>query len=337
MKKACSVIMCLILVLTMQFAVFAENVNLSTIVPDSHEITITFNEGGYVLHSGRRMTSGDKIIVNRFDGVTLDIIAKPDAHLESVFVNGEDVTAQVVNGQLKLENVVTDVDINFVFIDCNDPSVTDDPCARMSLKGKVYKGEDVMPSAKLEFDFGEFEAKADKKGAYKLDEIKDGRHTVSIYDKDENLAGEQAFVISVSDTATEVSVVTLDDGIRIVTVPKDTSELWLNFVVNADGSVDKITVSDWLKNHSSSDTLEDFSNLEEPTPTPTPDPEPTPKPDKNKGDIIKDHPIISKTGALIKENLVATFVLALDGLFILFFILWRKKRKDKEDEGAKVN
>ena len=36
MKKACSVIMCLILVLTMQFAVFAENVNLSTIVPDSH-------------------------------------------------------------------------------------------------------------------------------------------------------------------------------------------------------------------------------------------------------------------------------------------------------------
>ena len=31
---------------------------------------------------------------------------------------------------------------------------------------------------------------------------------------------------------------------------------------NADGSVDKITVSDWLKNHSSSDTLEDFSNLE---------------------------------------------------------------------------
>ena len=322
MKKACSVIMCLILVLTMQFAVFAENVNLSTIVPDSHEITITFNEGGYVLHSGRRMTSGDKIIVNRFDGVTLDIIAKPDAHLESVFVNGEDVTAQVVNGQLKLENVVTDVDINFVFIDCNDPSVTDDPCARMSLKGKVYKGEDVMPSAKLEFDFGEFEAKADKKGAYKLDEIKDGRHTVSIYDKDENLAGEQAFVISVSDTATEASVVTLDDGTRIVTVPKDISELWLDFVVNTDGSVDIIPSG---------------PDGEDPTPTPTPDPTPTPEPDKDKGDIIKDHPIISKTGALIKENLVATFVLALDGLFILFFILWRKKRKDKEDEGEKVN
>lgn len=322
MKKACSVIMCLILVLTMQLAVFAENMNLSTIVPDSHEITVTFNEGGYVLHSGRRMTSGDKIIVNRFDGVTLDIIAKPDAHLESVFVNGEDVAAQVVNGQLKLENVVTDVDINFVFIECNDPSVTDDPCVRMSLKGKVYKGENVMPSAKLEFDFGEFEAKADKKGAYKLDEIKDGRHTVSIYDKDENLAGEQAFVISVSDTATEASVVTLDDGTRIVTVPKDISELWLDFVVNTDGSVDIIPSG---------------PDGEDPTPTPTPDSTPTPEPDKDNGDIIKDHPIISKTGALIKENLVATFVLALDGLFILFFILWRKKRKDEEDEGEKVN
>ena len=30
---------------------------------------------------------------------------------------------------------------------------------------------------------------------------------------------------------------------------------------NADGSVDKITVSDWLKNHGRSDALEDFSNL----------------------------------------------------------------------------
>lgn len=320
MKKACSVIMCLILVLTMQFAVFAENMNLSTIVPDSHEITVTFNEGGYVLHSGRRMTSGDKIIVTRFDGVTLDIIAKPDAHLKAVFVNGENVTAQVVNGQLKLENVATDIDVNFVFIECNDPSVTDDPCVRMSLKGKVYKGEDLMPSAKLEFDFGEFDTTADKKGAYKLDEIKDGRHTVSIYDKDENLAGKQEFVISVSDTATEVSGVTLDDGTRIVTVPKDTSELWLNFVVNADGSVDIIP-----------------SGPDGEEPTPTPDPTPTPEPDKDKGGIIKDHPIISKTGAFIKENLVATFVLALDGLFILFFILWRRSRKDEEDEGAKVN
>ena len=91
---------------------------------------------------------------------------------------------------------------------------------------------------------------------------------------------------------------------------------------NADGSVDIIPSG---------------PDGEEPTPTPTPDPTPTPEPDKDKGDIIKDHPIISKTGALIKENLVATFVLALDGLFILFFILWRKKRKDEEDEGAKVN
>ena len=46
---------------------------------------------------------------------------------------------------------------------------------------------------------------------------------------------------------------------------KDTKEdksetVYVN--ANADGSVDKITVSDWLKNHNGSDTLEDFSNLE---------------------------------------------------------------------------
>ena len=321
MKKACSVIMCLILVLTMQFAVFAEDMNLKTVVPDSHEITVTFNEGGYVLHSGRRMESGDKIIVNRFDSVTLEVITKPDAHLEAVYVNGEDVTAQMQYGKLVLEDISSDMDVNFVFCKCDDPSVDEDPCVRMKLNGKVYKGEDIMPEARLEFDFGEFETVADKKGAYKLDEIKDGRHTVSIYDKDGTLAGEQSFVIDVSDTATEVTVVTLDDGTRIVTVPKGTSELWLDFVVNADGTVNIIPSG---------------PDGDEPTPTP---PAPTPEPgndDKDIGKIIKDSPIISRTGALIKENIVAAFVLALDGLFILFFVLWRRKRRDDEDEGAKV-
>ncbi len=315
MKKACSVIMCLILVLTMQFAVFAEDVNLKTVVPDSHEITVTFNDGGYVLHSGRQMESGDKIIVNRFDSVTLEIIAKPDAHLEAVYVNGEDVTSQMKYGSLTLENVSTDIDVNFVFCECDDPSIDDDPCNRMALSGNVYKGEDKMPKAKLQFDFGELEATADKDGAYKLDEIKDGRHTVSIYDKDGVLTGEQGFVIEVSDTAAEVTVVKLDDGTRLVTVPKNTSELKLDFIVNDDGSIDIVP--------SKTD--------DEPVPTPQPD-----KGDKDIGEKIKNSPVISKTGELIRENTVAAIVIALDGLFILFFVLWRRKRRDDEDEGAKV-
>lgn len=321
MKKACSVIMCLILILTVQLAAFAEDMNLKTVVPDSHEITVTFNEGGYVLHSGRRMDSGDRIIVNRFDGVTLEVIAKPEAHLEAVYVNGEDVTAQMEHGKLTLENVSSDIDVNFVFCECDDPNIEEDPCVRMKLSGKVYKGDAIMPKARLEFDFGELEATADKDGAYKLDEIKDGRHTVSIYDKDGALAGEQSFAVEVSDTATQVTVVKLDDGTQIVTVPRGASELWLDFVVNADGTID-ITPSG--------------PDGDEPTPTP---PAPTPEPgndDKDIGKIIKDSPVISRTGALIKENIAAAFVLALDGLFILFFVLWRRKRRDDEDEGAKV-
>ena len=315
MKKACSVIMCLILVLTMQLASFAEDMNLKTVVPDSHEITVTFNDGGYVLYSGRQLESGDKIIVNRFDGITLEIIAKSDSHFEAVYINGEDATSQMKYGSLTLENVSTDIDVNFVFCECDDPSIDEDPCVRMKLSGNVYMGEDKMPEAKLQFDFGELEATADKDGAYKLDEIKDGRHTVSIYDKNGELAGEQSFVIEVSDTATEVTVVKLDDGTRLVTVPKNSSELYLDFIVNADGSIDIVP------------TRTD----DEPIPTPEPD-----KGNKDIGNIIKNSPVISKTGELIRENTVAAIILALDGLFILFFILWRKKRRDDEDEGAKV-
>ena len=202
-----------------------------------------------------------------------------------------------------------------MFCECDDPSIDEDPCVRMKLSGNVYMGEDKMPEAKLQFDFGELEATADKDGAYKLDEIKDGRHTVSIYDKNGELAGEQSFVIEVSDTATEVTVVKLDDGTRLVTVPKNSSELYLDFIVNADGSIDIVP------------TRTD----DEPIPTPEPD-----KGNKDIGNIIKNSPVISKTGELIRENTVAAIILALDGLFILFFILWRKKRRDDEDEGAKV-
>ena len=51
MKKACSVLLSVLLIFTMQLCVFAEageigKTQLKTVVPNTHEITVTYNDGG---------------------------------------------------------------------------------------------------------------------------------------------------------------------------------------------------------------------------------------------------------------------------------------------------
>lgn len=54
MKKACSVLLSVLLIFTMQLCVFAEageigKTQLKTVVPNTHEITVTYNDGGMSL------------------------------------------------------------------------------------------------------------------------------------------------------------------------------------------------------------------------------------------------------------------------------------------------
>ena len=184
----------------------------------------------------------------------------------------------------------------------------------MAMSGHVYHGEDdPMPGAKLVFDLGEFEATADEDGAYRVDVIKDGYHTVSIYDKDGNLAGEEGFSVTVSDSATEMTVVRLANGTQLVTVPAGTKQIYLNFVVQDDGSI----------------VLQPDEAPTEPVPE-----EPTTTPDDG-GKTDTNIPIISQTGAILRENPVLAAVLFVFAAFLILLpILRRKKDDEAEDETA---
>jgi hypothetical protein len=182
----------------------------------------------------------------------------------------------------------------------------------MAMSGHVYHGEDdPMPGAQLVFDLGEFEATADEDGAYRVDVIKDGYHTVSIYDKDGNLAGEEGFSVTVSDSATEMTVVRLANGTQLVTVPAGTKQIYLNFVVQDDGSI--------------------LLQPDEAPTAPVPQ-EPTTTP-AGTGNPILDNPVISKTGAILRENPVLAAVLFVFAAFLILLpILRRKKDDEAEDE-----
>ena len=344
MKKVASVFLALLLCFGIQLGAFADSATLKTVVPDTHEITVAYNDGGYVLRDGSVVQNGAAFSVARFDSLRFDVIAKMDSHLKSVRINGQDVTDQLAYGQLTIASVNTDMHIVFTFEKCADAEnptdpdepttdpdepTTDpdepttepgggdhhgDPCIRMAMSGHVYHGEDdPMPGAKLVFDLGEFEATADEDGAYRVDVIKDGYHTVSIYDKDGNLAGEEGFSVTVSDSATEMTVVRLANGTQLVTVPAGTKQIYLNFVVQDDGSI--------------------LLQPDEAPTAPVPE-EPTTTPDDG-GKTDTNIPIISQTGAILRENPVLAAVLFVFAAFLILLpILRRKKDDEAEDETA---
>ncbi len=313
MKKACSAVLALLLCCAMQLGAFGlGSVEVSTVVPGEHEITVTYNEGGYILYEGEILPSGTTLTVERFDDVTLSVICQAEDHLQSVTVNGEDVTDQMLYGQLTLSDVHTDVDVMFTFQACadakpldpsdpeydpEDPNKGADECVHYALSGGVYRGDKPYPNAGLVFDFGEIETAANEDGEYAVDDIKDGYHTVTIYDPDGTVAGTANFSVTESETATEVTVTKLPDGTQLVTVPAGTESILLDFVVNDDGTV----------------TLVPGTEPEVP---------------------ITENPIIIQTGALIREYPVAagaTLVLIFGGIPFLFFLLRRKKKQEEEN------
>lgn len=127
MKKACSMLLSVLLIFTMQLCVFAEageigKTQLKTVVPSTHEITVTYNDGGYVLKDGNLIASGAKFAVDRFDSLSLGAVAKLDSHLERVTVNGKDYTGKLQYGMLRFDSVTTDMNIVFTFKKCFGPT-----------------------------------------------------------------------------------------------------------------------------------------------------------------------------------------------------------------------
>lgn len=311
MKKAYSVLLCVLLCFALQIGVFAADMELRTVVPGQHEITVTYNEGGYVLYEDEVVPSGTTIIVPRHGAITLEIICGADCHIETVTVNDEDVTDQLVHGELPLQNVYTDLNIVFGFADCN-PGIPNpdehDPCHRFALQGGVYSGDrdTPLPNASMIFDFGEIETVSDRDGQYSIPVIKDGRHRVEIKNSEGVIVGIESFVIEVRADAAEITVETLEDGTQVVVVPEETELADLDFIVNPDGSV---TILPGI-------------------PAPSADEPPS------IGEIIKDNPVIIQTGALIRENPTEAAVLFGFAFFLLLFLLFarRRKRDDEEEE-----
>lgn len=335
MKKISSAVLTVILCICMSLGAFAADVQVSTVVPNIHEITITYNEGGYILYQNNTLASESTITVERFDDVVLSVICKADSHLKAVTVNGEDVTDDVLHGKLTLADVATDMDVVFTFEKCDDvpPVGPDDPdydpdnldkpgddCDHIAMHGGIYKDGKPFTDARLEIDFGEIEVTPDGKYSYKVDEIKNGFHTVTIKNPDGTPAGKTYFAIEVDENATEPTVAMLSDGTQVITVPTGTKEIFLDFEVHGNGGLpDGVPGVD--PDNPDDDDWTEIRIGKEPTPPDNPD-----KPIKN--------PIFPNTDAFIRENPLLVGILLSFSFFLFLFVIVRRRRKDEEEETA---
>lgn len=358
MKKISSAVLAVILCIALSLGAFAADVTLTTVVPNIHEITVTYNEGGYVLYQDATLASGSSITVERFDDIVLSVICKPDSHVKSVTINGEDVTDDILHGKLSITDVSTNMDVVFTFEKCDevpphgpedpeyDPENPDKPgddCNHIAMHGGIYKDDEPFPNARLEIDFGEVEVTPDGKYCYKVDEIKDGYHVVTIKNPDGTLAGKTYFSVEVSETATEPTVERLPDGSQVVTVPEGTTEIFLDFVVHGNGGVNPDGTPGGNPDGTppSDDDWTELRIGKDPEPTPPqPDdnkpekpskPDTPSKPDKPNKPI--KNPIFPNTDAFIRENpFVVVGILISFSFFLLLFVIVRRRRKDEEEE-----
>ncbi len=305
MKKTLSAAVSVLLCFVFCFNAFAAETKLTTVVPSTHEITVVYNDGGYILYKGEIIESGATVTVNRFDEAIFAAVCTQSCHINSVTVNGEDVTDSMLYGRLIFESVNDDAELVFTFDDCpvddsGNVDVEQDKCSHIEMSGGVFLNDDPFPGAVLEIDYGEITVTADEDGKYSIDDIKDGYHIVRVLNGDGNPAGNTAFALYITPDAEEISVEILEDGTRLVTVPSGDGSVKLDFIVRTDGGVDIVPSAEEEKPAASNP--------------------------------ITENPVIAKTGEFIRENPAVLFGLMIFSLFIFFLILFIRRKDDDEEE-----
>lgn len=239
MKKALSLLICLVMALSCGTVALAADVEgdgqtgmtLSTVVPDSHTVQVNYNRGGYVLVNGALCEDGGTVEVARHSQLDLSFIAQKGYVLESVTVNGVDVTADVANGAYSIASVAQDTQIVVSF----RARTPDEQTQAVDVSGKVYRGDELLTDGKLDLDFGSIQVSTDNKGGYLLEGVEDGRHHLDI-SAGGAVIGSTEFVLQAADVPATV-VETLADGTQIVRYPQGAERVYLDFTVNDDGTI----------------------------------------------------------------------------------------------------
>lgn len=196
---------------------------ISVTVPDSHTLTVQAEHAQVFIES----READSFEVSRLSAPRLLIRPENGYRVTKVTLNGVDVTAQVKAGYYTLEPVYEEKTLIV-----ETEKAPTDPDSGRDIGGTV-RDEDGNPVPGAEVDIGGKTGITDEDGNFKIEDVPDGRHPVTITDGDGNIIGYTEVEIGGGDSA---DVAEDSGGGYTITAPEHTG-LDMVLTVTADGRI----------------------------------------------------------------------------------------------------
>lgn len=252
MKKGFIMLLTFVLIFSSGITVHAEGVNLGTVVPEYHTVTIEA-DGGKISANGS--VCGDALQVNRHDEQSYWILPDSGKVLEALYYNGVDVTDQVKNGVFTALSISDDAELKAVFKDA--PVVNSDKTYDITGTLTDEKGN---PISGVVVDIGGKTGKTDENGNFTVKDAPSGTHTVIITDENGKIIGHTQLTIRESDDS-GLTLTIDENGIYVIKPESSTNTIVFELKLGDDGVISIGSARDASSDDNS--TKEDDSSIQD--------------------------------------------------------------------------
>ncbi|MGN1473479.1 MAG: carboxypeptidase-like regulatory domain-containing protein [Eubacteriales bacterium] len=210
MKKITTLLLSLLLLCGMSMTAFAEDVDISTTVPESHHITVVA-DGAEVFCGGG---SGGSFTVGRLAAPTTVLIrADSGKTVKQVLLNGEDITSQIKGGYYTLAPVYEDKTLTVITEEA--PSVPQGKA--YTIKGTVLRDGQPVPGITFELRSTLKTTVTDQDGLFSFDSVAYSKYSLTALENGK-IVGYIEFLFCEGDS---VDFRLADNGVYKVTADQE--------------------------------------------------------------------------------------------------------------------
>ena len=235
MKKLTALLLTLLLLCGMSVTAYADEVTITTTVPERHTVTVAA-EGGDIAINGH--ICGASVQVERQKEQTYWIIPDGGNTLEALYYNGEDVTDQVQGGVFTAPALIADATLKAVF-QTAPPAQTDE---EYDIGGTVTD-EDGNPVPGATVDIGGNTGTTDEDGDFLIEDVPPGTWPIVITDEDGNIIGIGEITIEEPGEG-DLTIEVDENGNPVITPGQDTETIDIALEIGDDGVISVTGVKD---------------------------------------------------------------------------------------------
>lgn len=228
MKKTVSLLLALVLACSMGLTALADDVTISTAVPEVHTVTVEA-EGGRIIVNNK--VCEDTVLTQRQKEQTYWIVPDQGRELEGLYYNGEDVTGQMEGCTFTAPALTGDAALKAVFGDA--AAYEEDG---YTVGGTVTDAEGrPVPGATV--DIGGNTGTTDEDGRFTIPDVPPGTYPVVITDGNGNIIGIGE--ITVGELEEDGPKVTeSENGSPVITPGTDSTNIDLTIVLKGEGGIE---------------------------------------------------------------------------------------------------